>query len=250
MTTTERDAISSPAAGLVIFNTTTNSLEYRSSTGWVDAGQTATIAAMQSQIAALQVQVNALMSGGVAIAIGTQVWTNNNLEVTNYRNGDLIPQVTDPTAWAGLTTGAWCYYNNDPANGATYGKLYNWYAVNDPRGLAPAGYHIPSKAEQEILTNFLGATAGTKLKATTGWPTTGLPYSGNGSNSSGFSALPGGVRYQYNGSFDYIGNESSFWSATASDSTNAWLLNLTWGTYSNAGMNNKGNGFSIRCIKD
>jgi uncharacterized protein (TIGR02145 family) len=203
---------------------------------------------MQAQIATLQSQVEGLINPSVTI--GTQVWTTRNLNISSYRNGDLIPEVTDLTTWAGLTTGAWCYYNNDPANGAIYGKLYNWYAVNDPRGLAPEGYHIPSKAEQEILTNFLGATAGTKLKATTGWPTTGLPYSGNGSNSAGFSALPGGVRYQYNGSFDKIGNESSFWSATTSDSTNAWLLNLTWDTYSNAGMTNKGNGFSIRCIKD
>jgi len=71
------------------------------------------------------------------VVIGTQKWTNRNLNVSTYRNGVTIPQVTDPTTWAGLTTGAWCYYNNDPTTEATYGKLYNWYAVNDSRGLAP-----------------------------------------------------------------------------------------------------------------
>jgi uncharacterized protein (TIGR02145 family) len=184
-----------------------------------------------------------------SIAIGTQIWTTQNLEVTTYRNGDAIPQITNATEWANATEGAWCYYDNDPANAAIYGKLYNWYAVNDSRGLAPAGYHIPSNAERIILTNFLGGTAGTQLKATTGWPTAGLPYSGNGSNSSGFTALPGGVRYQFNGSFDQIGRETNFWTVTASVSS-AWLLNLHWDTYINAGMNDKGNGNSIRCIRD
>jgi uncharacterized protein (TIGR02145 family) len=183
-----------------------------------------------------------------SIAIGTQIWTTQNLEVTTYRNGDAIPQITNATNWANATQGAWCYYNNDPVNGAVYGKLYNWYAVNDVRGLAPAGYHIPSDAERTTLTDFLGATAGTKLKATTGWLTGSLP--GNGSNSSGFTALPGGVRYQNDGSFDQIGWETNFWTATASDISNAWLLNLHWDTYINAGMNDKGNGYSIRCIRD
>lgn len=89
------------------------------------------------------------------VTIGNQKWMEKNLEVVTYRNGDVIPQVTDNTAWAALTTGAWCYYNNDPANGAIYGKLYNWYAVYDSRGLAPQGWHIPTYAELTTLrTNF------------------------------------------------------------------------------------------------
>jgi len=102
------------------------------------------------------------------VVIGTQTWTACNLDVTTYRNGDVIPQVTDPTAWNNLTTGAWCYYENSSSLGCTYNKLYNWYAVNDPRGLAPVGYHVPTEAEYETLRQFLGGTnvAGGKLKST------------------------------------------------------------------------------------
>jgi hypothetical protein len=96
--------------------------------------------------------------GGCPIATTTicdQTWMVKNLDVDHYRNGDPIPQVTDPAAWAALTTGAWCYYYNDPAIGAIYGKLYNWYAVNDPRGLAPVGWHIPTEPEWITLVNCL-----------------------------------------------------------------------------------------------
>src|SRR5436190_5685295 len=79
------------------------------------------------------------------VRIGNQVWMLKNLDVTRYRNGDKIPYVKSPTEWAALTTGAWCWYKNDSATGAVYGKLYNWFAVNDPRGLAPMGWHVPSK---------------------------------------------------------------------------------------------------------
>ena len=135
------------------------------------------------------------------VTIGSQVWTSKNLDVATYRNGDVIPQVQDPNAWENLTTGAWCYYDNDASNGTKYGKLYNWYAVNDPRGLAPKGYHIPSDAEWTQLSDYLGgeSEAGTKMKSTSGWV-----ENGNGTNSSGFSGLPGGYR-DYNGAFDYIG---------------------------------------------
>ena len=100
------------------------------------------------------------------VTIGTQTWTSKNLNVGTYRNGDKIPQVQDKNAWAKLKTGAWCYYENKAANGTTYGKLYNWYAVNDPRGLAPFGYHIPTEAEWTLLTNYLGGDdkSGAKMK--------------------------------------------------------------------------------------
>ena len=102
------------------------------------------------------------------VKIGTQVWMSTNLDVTYYRNGDKIPQVKDSVKWARLTTGAWCWYNNDSATGAVYGKLYNWYAVNDPRGLAPIGWHIPSDTEWDTLSARLGGAskAGGKLKDT------------------------------------------------------------------------------------
>ena len=113
------------------------------------------------------------------IKIGDQTWTIKNLDVTTYRNGDAIPQLEDQEEWANLTTGAWCYYENESDNGTTYGKLYNWFAVNDPRGLAPKGYHIPTDEEWTILSVNLGgeSQAGTKMKSTTGWN-----EDGNGTN--------------------------------------------------------------------
>ncbi|MGV9003096.1 FISUMP domain-containing protein [Flavobacterium sp.] len=162
------------------------------------------------------------------VVIGTQTWTQTNLNVSKYRNGDTIPQVTNQSTWANLTTGAWCYYQNNTANGATYGKLYNWYAVNDPRGLAPAGYHIPSDAERITLTTFLGgeSIAGGKMKSTTGWnsPNTAA------TNSSGFTGLPGGCRNDY-GSFYFIGETGYWWSSSEDDATNAW----NWGMSCNTG---------------
>ena len=108
------------------------------------------------------------------VKIGTQTWKQRNLDVSTYRNGDNIPQVEDKEEWANLTTGAWCYYENNKdisSLGLGIGKLYNWYAVNDPRGVAPKGYHIPSDAEWTILTDYLGGQelAGAKMKSSGGW---------------------------------------------------------------------------------
>ena len=183
------------------------------------------------------------------VVIGTQQWMEKNLDVMTYRNGDVIPQVTDATVWAGLTTGAWCYYNNDPLNGAIYGKLYNWYAVNDPRGLAPQGWHIPTDAEWTTLSNLLGgiAVAGGKMK-TTG--TTIWTSNTNATNESGFSGLPGGYRFHV-GMFDNVREGGIWWSATQYYSTHSWgrVLydgngNLGRGSYSNE------YGFSVRCLRD
>ncbi len=104
------------------------------------------------------------------VTIGTQVWMIKNLDVATFRNGDPIPQAKTAEEWVKAGENqqpAWCYYDNDPANGAKYGKLYNWYAVNDSRGLAPVGYHIPSDAEWRKLTDFLGGEdiAGAKMKS-------------------------------------------------------------------------------------
>jgi uncharacterized protein (TIGR02145 family) len=189
------------------------------------------------------------------VQIGNQIWMTKNLNVSRYRNGDPIPQVTNPTQWANLTTGAWCYYNNDPANGPIYGKLYNWYAVIDPRGLAPAGWHVPSDAEWTILTTFLGFTdvAGAKMKATgTLEAGTGLWKSPNASatNSSGFSALPGGTR-SFIGLFSNVGFNGYWWSSSEYDNTNVWygyLFYTNGSAYRNYAQ--KVNGFSVRCIKN
>jgi uncharacterized protein (TIGR02145 family) len=183
-----------------------------------------------------------------SVTIGTQIWSSQNLSVATYRNGDPIPQVTDPTAWANLTTGAWCWYNNDSATyAATYGRLYNWYAVNDPRGLAPQGWHVPTDAEWTTLTNFLGgeSVAGTAMKSTAGWYN-----NGNGTNSSGFSGLPGGY-CSNDGTFYYVGGYGYWWSASAFDITNALNLNLNYNNSNvNRNNNNKTNGFSVSVVRD
>jgi uncharacterized protein (TIGR02145 family) len=195
------------------------------------------------------------------VEIGKQVWMGCNLDVETYRDGTPIPEVQDKTVWDTLTTGAWCYYNNDPANGDIYGKLYNWYAVNDPRGLAPDGWHIPSDAEwkeMEILlgmtqseadgSGYRGTDEGGKLKEAglSHWqsPNTGA------TNSSGFSALPGGYR-GINGAFLLIGSNGYWWSSSESNSTYAWWRLLYYdNSYIYRSSHGKGNGFSVRCVRD
>lgn len=185
-----------------------------------------------------------------SVKIEAQQWMEKNLDVTTYRNGDIIPQVTDATAWANLTTGAWCYYNNDPKNGAIYGKLYNWYAVVDPRGLAPSGWHIPTDEEWTNLSDTLGGrdVAGGKMK-TTGTTLWDSPNA-SATNKSGFAGLPSGVRNSY-GSFSNLGDSGFWWSATENSATVAWYRNL----YYNIGFLSrnygfKSTGFSVRCLMD
>ena len=188
---------------------------------------------------------------GLPILIGTQRWTNCNLDVTTYSNGDPIPEVTDPTAWAALTTGAWCYYNNDPLNGPTYGKLYNWYAVNDPRGLAPIGYHVPTNTEWTVLTDYLGGTlvAGGKMKEA-GLCHWGEPNT-DATNSSGFTALPGGFRLHTDGSFNNIGFYGLYWSSTEFNTSFSWLRNLNYNSpQSTVEYASKAYGVSVRLIED
>lgn len=202
-------------------------------------------------------------------------FTKQNLNVSKYSDGTPIPQVTDPTQWTNLTTGAWCYYNNDPANNVTYGKLYNWYAVAgiydaasaaNPalrKKLAPTGWHIPSDVEWSNLINCLdpnadGGTnnnniAGGKMKSTGAIQAgTGLWQSPNtdATNASGFTGLPAGTRF-LNGSFSGIGNYGYFWSSSVYFSTGAWFRFLSYAG-GNAVRNFTDNytGVSVRCIKD
>jgi uncharacterized protein (TIGR02145 family) len=203
---------------------------------------------------------NELILTTSSVIIGTQTWTTKNLDVTTYSDGTLIPEVKDPTAWANLTTGAWCYYNNDSANGTTYGKLYNWYAVagihdTDPntpnKKLAPTGYHIPSDAEWTTLTTYLGgeSIAGGKMKAT-GTSLWKAPNT-EATNSNGFTGLPGGYRYDYGGTFKNIGGLGFWWSSSENSTTNAWYRVLNYGS-GGAGRysRNKGECFSVRCLRD
>jgi len=184
------------------------------------------------------------------VTIGSQVWTRCNLGITTYRNGDVIPQVTDPTAWASLTTGAWCYYNNDPLTEPLYGKLYNWYAVNDPRGLSPVGYHIPTDGEVATLSTYLGgdSVAGGKMKEI------GLSYwiapNTAATNESGFTALPAGYRVN-GGNFSNIGKVTRWWTSTEVDTLDAGSYDLD-NTNPNLfrGSYGKNWGHSVRLVKD
>lgn len=185
-----------------------------------------------------------------SLVICTQKWATRNLDVVKYRNGDPIPQVTNPVDWGNLTTGAWCYYNNDPANGAVYGKLYNWYAVNDPRGLAPAGWHIPTWQEWVALSDCLGgdAVSGGAIKetGTVHW----LAPNMGAVNSSGFTALPGGWR-STGGGFTQRGLQASWWSSNFFLPDYPWGRSVEYNTeQASGGSNVETHGFSIRCVKD
>ncbi len=183
------------------------------------------------------------------VKIGTQKWMAANLDVTHYQNGDKIPEVKGKRAWENLTTGAWCWYNDDSATGAVYGRLYNWYAVNDPRGLAPEGWHIPAKAEWNKLLTYLGgeSVAGGALKetGTANWhkPNT------DATDTSGFTALPGG-ECDF-GNFKYLHSEGLWWTTTPKNAGTSYcyFMNNTSGSADKFSLSIK-TGLSVRCIKD
>jgi len=183
-----------------------------------------------------------------------QTWMQKNLNVTTYRNGDPIPEVKDSVEWSKLTTGAWCYYKNDPAYGKIYGKLYNWYAVYDPRGLAPAGWHIPSDVEWTALSNGLGGegVAGGKMKVLGESYSSGkwsAPNEG-ATNSSGFSGWPGGYRL-HDSRFSNVRLQGHWWSSTDFSLEEARSRQLNY--YQSKifrESKEKQDGLSVRCIKD
>lgn len=179
------------------------------------------------------------------VKIGDQIWMGENLNVENYRNGDSIPQVNDKVIWGNLKSGAWCYYNNDQSNGEKYGKLYNWYAVNDPRGLAPEGWHIPNNAEFESLM-IATDDNGNSLKAV--GQGSGI---GTGSNSSGFSALLAGGRDNYsNGDFFNL-DTAYFWSSSQNSPGWADIFMISGNDNNcNLAITEMKYGFSVRCVKD
>lgn len=252
-------------------------------------------------------------SNAQTVTIGSQIWMTKNLDVANFRNGDPIPEAKTDAEWKAAGENeqpAWCYYDNDTANGTKYGKLYNWYAVNDPRGLAPTGYHIPTDAEWTKLSDYLGNDAGTKMKSAPVYETkiryvdeggyyeekwvscsncsfwteqqkannpctvcrntrgkmvrTGkyIPKTKRkvedktqiggwtGTNSSGFSGLPGGFRVTYQ-AFDSQGNAGYWWSASEVSTGDAYFRGLT---HYGGGLLRNGNlkdvGFSVRCLRD
>ena len=188
------------------------------------------------------------------VQIGNQCWTQSNLKTSKYRNGDNIPTGLNNSAWSSTLLGAYSIYDNDLANDALYGKLYNHYSVSDSRGLCPTGWHVPSDGEWTTLVNYLGgaSVAGGSLKSTAMQPTPGGWASPNAGaiNSSGYSALASGFRLD-NGAFNYISYYTKWWSSTLISGFNAWYRNLDY-DHSFFGRSNDyvTYGFSVRCLKD
>jgi uncharacterized protein (TIGR02145 family) len=196
----------------------------------------------------------------VAVTIGTQHWMYRNLDVDHYRNGDSIPEVRDSAQWVDnyfKEEGQWCYLYNDTNIGKTYGKLYNWFVINDLRGIAPIGWHITSDEEWSKLENFLGGSyiAGGKLKSNGVLENlNGLwhgPDPGN-TNESGFTGLPAGF-YDFS-RFKGLSRVTYWWTSTENEQDllgNVWIRHVfDSNVYILRNSINKGVGFSIRCIKD
>lgn len=222
-----------------------------------------------------------------SVVIGTQTWTSENLNVSTFRNGDPIPEVRTTEEWKKAGENgqpAWCYYDNDPKNGEKYGKLYNWYAVNDSRGIAPNGWHVSSKEEWQLLESYIGKSiAGKKLKTTTGWSDyqekltcdncsywtdeqkrnnpcskcrntreiLGNKISTNGTNEYGFNAFPDGFRGS-NGYFYFFGSyNKTFWTRSRSTELENYASYVAFvRDYLYFSNDNHGDGKSIRLIKD
>ena len=249
-----------------------------------EAQDAVTLSVLLEKISALQDQISALQattgSGTVTdidgnsyafLTHGNQVWTVENAEMVKYRDGTPIPQITEPDDWTALTTGAWCYNNNDE----TKGKLYNWYAVmgihdaeptTPNKEFAPEGWHVPSDAEWTTLENYLIANGynydGTitenkiakAMASITGWnSSTNEGAVGNNqslNNDSGFNAFPEGGRDD-GGSFYNEGFNAIFWSSTENSTNNAWnRYLLSSNSYLLRSLNNKRYGFSVRFVRD
>ena len=199
------------------------------------------------------------------IQIGSQLWMAENLKVTHYNNGDEIyfPYGND-VGWANEDNlwygegGQYAHYDNDPENAEIYGNLYSWFTAIDNRGICPEGWHVPSYDEYTVLSDYLGGTAGGKMKST------GTIEDGDGlwhyysdeiteeaTNESGFTGLPAGYRSNYYGSYDYMGSYSYFWSSSESSSNYAWTRGLHSSSSSVARIYYyKHRGFSVRCLGD
>lgn len=185
-----------------------------------------------------------------SVQIGNQVWMVKNLTLTHFKNGDPIAEMKTDLEWknAGINgLPAWCHHENDPGKSETFGKLYNWFAVNDSRGLAPEGWHIPTDQEWEHLSEYLGGIekAHRPMKSQTGWY-----KGGNGTNASGFDGRPGGYRTD-SGLFHLVGKYGFWWSSTLGWQGGAWNRELFYsGIVLNRNSSTWRNGYSVRCVRD
>jgi len=207
-----------------------------------------------------------LVEGGneyETVQIGDQCWFAENLKETHYRNGDPIPTGYNISNWSNLNTGAYSVYNNQESSANTYGYLYNWYAVNDNRNIAPEGWHVPTDNEWKTLemelgmsvseannTGWRGTNEGSQLAGNSGLWNGGNLESNSEFGTSGFTALPGGYRSN-DGSYDYMGNFGYFWSSSAYYSSNAWYRKLYFYSSDVYRYNSyRKYGYSVRCIRN
>jgi uncharacterized protein (TIGR02145 family) len=187
------------------------------------------------------------------VGIGTQCWFAENLRSDNYRNGDAIPGNLSNSQWTATSAGAQAVYNNSAGSLATYGRLYNWYAVNDSRGLCPSGFHVPSDGEWMTLEMALGMTS--SQANSSGWRGTNQGVqmkttSWGGTNSSGFTAFPGGYR-DWNDGIGYGQGEFGSWWSSSSNGAGAWLRHMNYGAPDvYRSIYNSRDGWSVRCLKD
>lgn len=206
---------------------------------------------------------NALKSYGVAIdqdgnayktvVIGSQEWMAENLRTSKFRNGDIIPNITDNSSWANSNSAAWCYNNNDINNNCPHGKLYNWFSINDSRNVCPANWHVPSDSEFQILMTYLNNSAAKMRSSGTYQSNTGYWSASSiiATNESGFSALPSGFRNSTTFLNSALGVDCELWSSSSSSTTSAWALSIF---YNNGAIQRYSNpktlGCSVRCIHD
>ena len=201
------------------------------------------------------------------VQIGTQCWTQSNLKTSKYRNGDNILTGLSNSAWQNTTSGAYAIYANNSVNDGLYGKLYNHYTVTDTSGLCPTGWHVPSDGEWIVLVKYLdpnadtlcgnclqSSIAGGLLKSTATLPTPGgwIPPNTLATNSSGFTALPGGLR-GLNGDFDDMTIFGYWWSSSVLSGSLVWARNLSYNTSDINRRNDNDSwtvGFSVRCCRD
>jgi uncharacterized protein (TIGR02145 family) len=268
MTAAQRDAISSPAAGLIIWCTNcgdAGEMQVFNGTLWTNAigGTAASGSTCPDNISDIDGNTYSTVS------IGDQCWMKENLKTTTYRNGTPIPNVTDNSAWESLTTGAYAWYENDISWKDKYGALYNWFTTVDANGLCPTGWHVPTRAEWNQLIDYLGGESsphGNELKSCRQvnsqlggacntsehprWDADGTHW---GTDVYDFSGLPGGTRSSTDGSFSNMGLFGYWWSSTEDEEApgSAYIRKLGYNVgYINETTPGKRSGFSVRCLKD